>query len=148
VGSVGWVVRDRTAREQEAGRVQEARQAKLNQEVELALREASTLRERALTLADNPYHWDATLAVAVSALRRAGGLASQDEAGLEPQARDRLKELRATLDADQNDRRFVARFDEIRQEQTRLDVAQSRYMDETGFDAVRHALKAAYGIEI
>jgi tetratricopeptide (TPR) repeat protein/serine/threonine protein kinase len=148
VGSVGWVVRDRAAREQELARAHEARQAKLNQEVELALRDASTLRERALTVTDNPDHWDATLAVAASALRRAEGLAAQDEAALEPQARDRLNELRAILDADQNDRRFAARFDEIRLEQTRLDLVHSRFMEETSYDAVKHALKAAYGIEI
>ena len=89
-------------------------------EVERALQEASQSRERALTLTDNPYQWEATLAAAGSSLQRAEGLASQDEAGLEAAVRERLQGLRVVLDADENDRRFATRFDEIRVAQTQM----------------------------
>src|SRR5262249_41786532 len=49
-GGAGWMARDRAVR-----------QNKLNSEVELALREAGTARDRALELTDNPYQWEAAL---------------------------------------------------------------------------------------
>jgi tetratricopeptide (TPR) repeat protein len=140
-------VRDRTAREEELARDRKARQAKLNHEVELALREANASRDRALTLTDNPYQWEATLAAAFSALKRAEGLGSQDDAALEPAVGERLQKLRTLMDADQNDRRFVARFDDIRLEQTRLDTRHSRYMKEIAFATLKDAFRAHYAID-
>jgi serine/threonine protein kinase/tetratricopeptide (TPR) repeat protein len=145
--TIGWAVRERTAREEELARDRKARQDKLNHEVELALREASASRDRALTLTDNPYQWEATLAAALSAFKRAEGLASQEDAPLEPAVGERLQNLRTILDADQNDRRFVARFDDIRLEQTRLDTRDSRYMKEIAFAWLKDAFHAHYGID-
>jgi tetratricopeptide (TPR) repeat protein len=135
-GTFGWAVRDR-----------EARRTRLNQEVDLALREASDSRERALGLTDNPYQWEATLAAALSALKRAEGLAAEDDAALEPAVREHLLTVRRTLDADENDRRFVARFDAIRLEQTALDPQLSRYREEIAFAALNDALRAHYGVD-
>src|SRR5262249_47218470 len=47
-------------------------------------------------------------------------LASQDEAGLEPAVWGHLRGMGIGLDADENDRRFVARFDEVRLAQTQV----------------------------
>jgi serine/threonine protein kinase/Flp pilus assembly protein TadD len=146
-GGAGWAMRDRSAREQEVASDRAARQAKLNQEVEVALHEANATRELALTLTDNPSHWEATLAAAASALKRAEGIASQEEAALEPPAAQRLQMLRTALRNDQNDRRFVARFDEIRLEQTRLDPLHGRYKEEIAFATFKDAFRAHYGID-
>jgi serine/threonine protein kinase/Tfp pilus assembly protein PilF len=146
-GGAGWALRDRSAREEEVASDRAARQAKLNQEVEVALLEFNAARELALTLTDNPYHWEATLAAAAFALKRAEGIASQDEAALDPPAAQRLQMLRTALRNDQNDRRFVARFDEIRLEQTRFDTLHSRYKEEIAFAAFKDAFRAHYGID-
>ena len=110
-GTVGWAVGD-----------QAARHAKLNHEVELAIKEATQARDRALTLTDNPYEWDAALAAADSAVKSAAGIAAQDEAALSPALKHELRSLQAAMEADQQDRRFVARFDEIRLEQSEYPV--------------------------
>jgi eukaryotic-like serine/threonine-protein kinase len=135
-GSLGWMTRDRAAR-----------RATLNHQVELALQEASTARDRALTLTDNPPQWDAALAAARSALKQAEGLAAQEEAALEPAVRGRLEEVRATLDADDNDRRFVDRLDQIRLEQIAFDVQHGRFNLEIAFPAIKEAFRTHYGID-
>ncbi len=114
--------------------------------MEYALDEAEKACEQARTLTDNPYQWQAALAAAASACKRADGLATQDEAGLGPAVHDRLEALRARLDADENDRRFVARFDEIRLEQTEIHEAVSEFKLEIGFPAFRKAFQSHYAI--
>jgi tetratricopeptide (TPR) repeat protein/serine/threonine protein kinase len=136
-GAFGWAVRDRGAR-----------RARINQAIELALSEASTSRARALTLTDNPYQWEAALGAALSALKRAEGFAAEDEAALEPVLREQLLTLRAALDADETDRRFAARFDDIRLEQSDLDPKLSRYRMEIAFAALRDAFRIHYGVDL
>jgi tetratricopeptide (TPR) repeat protein len=136
----GWVVRDRAARRD-----------KLNQEVDTALREASALRERALTLTDRPNQWEAVLAEASSAFKRAEGLAGQDDAALEPAVRERLQALRALLgadEADRTDRRFVARFEEIRLEQTQIRPDVGEHKLEIAYPALKEAFRALYRIDL
>src|SRR5206468_1106022 len=82
-----------------------------------------------------------TLAAAGSSLQRAEGLASQDEAGLEAAVRERLQGLRVVLDADENDRRFATRFDEILLAQTQM-TEGGWFNKATAF----HALKEAFGV--
>jgi serine/threonine protein kinase/Flp pilus assembly protein TadD len=106
---VGWTVRSRAAR-----------QAKINQEIEHALEDAAKARELALRLTDDSYVWEAALSEAASELKRAQGLAAQDESALEPAVRERLQEMQALLEADEADRRFAARFEEIRLEQSEV----------------------------
>jgi serine/threonine protein kinase/tetratricopeptide (TPR) repeat protein len=136
-GAFGWAIRDRGAR-----------QARMNQGIELALSEAGTARARALTVTDNPYQWEAALGAALSALKRAEGLAAEDEAALEPVLREQLLTLRASLDADEIDRRFAARFDDIRLEQSDLDPKRSRYREEIAFAALRDAFRTYYGVDV
>src|SRR5262249_4434956 len=104
-GSLGWMARDRSVR-----------QAKLNLGIEHALVDATKALDQALTLTDNPYRWEAVLAEAASDLKRAEGLIAQDEAAAEPAIRERLQALQARLLADEADRLFAARFEEIRLE--------------------------------
>jgi serine/threonine protein kinase/tetratricopeptide (TPR) repeat protein len=135
VGSIGWVIRDRSTR-----------QARLNYGIEIALQEASSARDRALTLTDDRYQWEAALAAASSALKRAEELASQDETSLEPAVQDRLKALRASLDADERDRRFIAQFDELLLGVVVWDARRSRSKSAEAFAHIREALQTTYGI--
>jgi tetratricopeptide (TPR) repeat protein len=137
-GGAGWMVRDRAER-----------QRKLNSEIELAVGEAGAARDRALALTDNPYQWEAALAGAFSALKRAQGLASPDEAALEPAVRERLQALNVSLQNDDNDRRFVTRFDEIRLELFEIHKAGERVGEskvEIAFPAFKEAFQMHYAI--
>jgi tetratricopeptide (TPR) repeat protein len=134
-GGVGVAWRDRAAR-----------QAKLNLEIEHALDDAAKGRGLALKLTDNPYAWEAALAEEASDLKRAQGLAAQDEAALEPATRERLQALQALLGADEADRRFAARFDEIRLEQTELNAANSTFKSEIAFPALKEAFQRHYRV--
>jgi tetratricopeptide (TPR) repeat protein len=135
-GSLGWTARDRSVR-----------QAKLNLEIEHALDDATRAREQALTLTDNPYRWEAALAEAESGLKRAWGLAAQDETAVEPAVRKRLQALQDALEADETDRRFASRFEEVRLEQTEVNVAISAFKAGVAFPALREAFRRHYGIE-
>jgi serine/threonine protein kinase/Flp pilus assembly protein TadD len=134
-GSVGWMARDRSVR-----------QARLNQEVEHALDDADKARSQALTLTDNPYRWEAALAEAASDLKRAQGMADQDETALEPALRERLQAIQILLKADEADRRFAARFDEVRLEQAEVNVTVSEFKTEVAFAALKEAFQRHYRI--
>ncbi len=137
IGSgVGWAARDRAAR-----------RARLNSEIGHALDDGERAREQAAGLTDHPYRWEAALAEAGSALKRARGLESQDPTAVEPPARERLQALQAALDADEADRRFAARFEEIRLEQAEVNVAISDFKTGIGFAAVKEALRSQYQVE-
>jgi serine/threonine protein kinase/Flp pilus assembly protein TadD len=137
IGSgIGWAVRDRAAR-----------QARLSLEIEHALDEATRAREQALTLTDNPFQWKAALAEAGSDLKRAQGLAAQEEAAVEPALRERLEVLQGMLDADEADHRFAARFDEIRLEQAELHMATNQFKVEIALPALIESFQQCYQIE-
>src|SRR5262249_8928585 len=101
-----------------------------------------------LTLTDNRPQWEAVLAAASSAFKRAEGLAVQDEAALEPAVQDRLQTVRTMLAADEMDRRFVVRFDEIRLKQTAIHPEASEYKLEIAYPALKEAFRTYYGIEV
>jgi serine/threonine protein kinase len=147
IGSgVGWTVRDRAAREADLAREQAARQAKLNLGIELALDEATKARDRALTLTDNRYQWEVSLAEASSALGRAEAFVRQDETALDPAVRDRMQSLRTTLDADERDRRFIAQFDELLLGVVVWDARRGPSKSAGMFYRIRDALWTTYGI--
>jgi serine/threonine protein kinase/tetratricopeptide (TPR) repeat protein len=145
-GGAGAALRDRAAREADLARDQAARRAKLDLEIEHALDDAAKARGLALRLIDNPYAWEAALAEAGSELKRARGLAAQDETALDPALRERLQALKAVLDADEADRRFAARFEEIRLEQSGVHMARSVFKEEIAFNAFRQAFQRHYRI--
>jgi serine/threonine protein kinase/Flp pilus assembly protein TadD len=133
--SLGWIARDRSLR-----------QARLNFEIEHALEDATRARGQALKLTDNPYQWEAMLAEAVSNLKRAQGLALQEETALDPAVREWLQALQAGLNGDDIDRQFAARFDEIRLEQSEVNVAISDFKMEIAYPALKAAFQNYYQI--
>jgi tetratricopeptide (TPR) repeat protein len=137
VGSIGWVLRDRSARQNE-----------LNYRVELALEDAHLARDRALTQTDNRFQWEVTLAAALSTLRRGEELAAGNAAALDPAIAERLHELRAALDADERDYRFVIRLDEILQGVIVWDAHRSRSKSEQSFLKMKEALKSYYAWDV
>jgi tetratricopeptide (TPR) repeat protein len=136
-GSLGLMARDRSVR-----------RAKLNSEVESALQEAVRNRELALKQSDNAHQWEATLAASFAALKRGERIAAQDESGLDPSVLERLHAVRATLDADENDRRFVARVDEIRLEQSDVDQRTLLFDRASALPKIRRALHEHYRIDV
>ena len=146
VGSFGWMVRDRVARDAELARDRAARQTKLNHQVELALQEASGTRDLALTLTDNPHQWEAMLVASSSALKRAEGLAAQNEAALDSGLLGRLQALSASLNTDEKDRRFIARFDEIRLAQSEIHPAVRELNLELALPTLKEAFETDYQI--
>ena len=136
-GSIGWVVRDSSARH-----------VKLSYGVEIAVQEAKLARDRALARTENPFDWDASLAAALSALKKAEELAAQDTAALDPAVAERLQGLRATLDADETDRRFVARFDEILNGVIVWDARRSQSKNGEAFFKLQDAFKSCFGWDV
>jgi serine/threonine-protein kinase len=115
---------DEAAREtKEAARAQEQelRLTHARAGVQLALKEAITLGERALTLINNPSSWQATLAAALTAVKQAQTLLA-GEPGLarEPLAQQ-VEQVKAKLEADEKDRQLLADFDRVREKQSRLE---------------------------
>jgi eukaryotic-like serine/threonine-protein kinase len=137
VGSIGWVVRDRSARH-----------AKLSYGVEIAVQAANLARGRALARTDNPFDWDAALASALSALKGAEELAAQDAAALDPAVVERLQRMRATLDGDETDRRFVARFDEILRGLIVWDARRSQSKNEEAFFKLKDAFQSCFAWDV
>jgi tetratricopeptide (TPR) repeat protein len=107
--------------------------------------EADALRRQALKLIDSPYQWQAGLATARSALQRAEALADSVEA-VGPAVLDEITEGKRQLKADERDRRFVARFEELRMEATEVDLVHNRFRLLEPFIKLQDAL-AWYGIK-
>ena len=124
-GGVGWVVRDRAAR-----------QARAADELERDLDRAEL------------FQGQGKRAEALAALDRAALLAGQAPPDA---ARDaRLAAVRERLDADDRDEVFAARFEEIRlRDQSRVDVKESRFAaaDGAAFPELRDALDR-YGVTL
>ncbi len=136
-GVIGWTVSDRAAR-----------QARLNYGIDLALQEAKAVREQALTQTENPYQWQTTLAAATSILKRAEELAAQDPKALNAAVAAQLQALRATLDEDERDRRFVERFDEILGDVLVWNDERSKHRRGEPLLKLRSAFQDFYGIRI
>jgi serine/threonine protein kinase/Flp pilus assembly protein TadD len=131
--AAGWLMRDRAAqREKVAG------------DVRAALKEADTLRRQARPLIDNPYQWFVSLAAARSALQRAEALAGPVE-GLDPAVLAEITETKKQLLADERDRDFVARFEDIRMQATEVDVVGNRFKLAEAYARLKHAFEP-YGI--
>jgi tetratricopeptide (TPR) repeat protein len=136
VGSVGWVLRDRSARKDS-----------LNAAVTMAVKDAAAARERALSHTDNPYRWEAELLTALSALKRGEELAAQDQEALDQALGVRLKQLRSILDADEKDRIFVAHFDEMLRAILASDARRSQFKSAQTVAGVAEAFNGSYGIQ-
>jgi hypothetical protein len=145
------MVRDRAAErvafKEQIAHDRAARLTKTTEDIQLALQETQTLGERAMTLVnDNPYQWEATLAAALAACKRAEALAEPNRANLDPPLLERLSALKDRLHADEQDRQFVARIDAIRMEATQVDLERSEFKGHEQSLKVK-ALFGARGIE-
>src|ERR1051326_5590537 len=85
---------------------------------------------------------------ALSALKQAEELVTQDETAVEPALRDRLHTLRGRLDADDRDRRFIARLDEILGGVIVWNARRSRFKSEEAFFQIKDAFQSTYGINL
>jgi tetratricopeptide (TPR) repeat protein/serine/threonine protein kinase len=102
-GNFSRAARDRAEHQSRAARERAERQAKLRAEVEAAALEADRAGGRARGLTNQPAQWQAALAEAMSALRRAEALASSDKELLGPELGNRLRALADRLRADERD---------------------------------------------
>jgi serine/threonine protein kinase/Flp pilus assembly protein TadD len=122
-GGVGWVLRDRGAR-----------QARVANDLELALDRAEL------------FQGQGKRAEALAAFDRAELLAGQ--APSDPARDERLAALKERLDAEARDQEFSARFEEIRlRVGSQVDVTRNRFKGDATFPEIRDALRR-YGIDI
>jgi serine/threonine protein kinase/Flp pilus assembly protein TadD len=119
-GSVGWVVRDRSAR-----------QARAAGEVQAALDEAQRSRQ------------DGKWPQAQAAAKRAEALLQ--DAAADPAVAERVRGVLRELAEEEADRRLVARLDEIRLLQTGVNVTKDRFVLEESLPEYREAFKS-YGL--
>jgi tetratricopeptide (TPR) repeat protein len=131
-GGGGWMVRDRAAEraafEQQIAHDRATRLAKITADIQLAVQEAQTLGERALTqVNDNPSVWEATLAAALASSQRAQALAEPNREMLDSALLHRIATVHERLQGDEQDRQFVARVDAIRLEASEVDVEKSQF---------------------
>jgi tetratricopeptide (TPR) repeat protein len=134
VGGIGWAIRDRAAR-----------LAKLNDGIEVALDEANGARAAALTQNDSPADWQSGLASALSAIRGAEELAAQDPTAIDPAKARQILELRTGLEADETDRKFVTRLDEILSTVVVWDSHRNRTKHQETLREIEKVLHARYG---
>jgi tetratricopeptide (TPR) repeat protein len=133
VGGIGWVVRDRAAQEQERVRDQEVRQAKVVNDLELALDRGEL------------FQGQGKRPEALAALDRAELLANQAPA--DPVRDERLATLKSRLAAEARDQQFLTQFDKIRLElQSQVHLQENKF-DWDALPEIEGALKQ-YGIAI
>ena len=138
VGNFGWSVRDR-----------QFRRSTVNRELELATREASEARERALLVVRQPGQWERELGEALAAFKRAEVIAAQSPALVNSAMNARMNVMRGTLAADWKDRRFAERVDEIRLgvSDTYIDAGEYAYFHkEDAFPKLRDAIEEYFGL--
>jgi serine/threonine protein kinase len=137
VGATVWSLVDRSVR-----------RAKTNYGIGIALNDAANAREQMLTHMDNPFKWDASLAAALSAIKEAEQLAAQEPGKLETATAGELDELKATLRSDQEDRRFVARLDEILRDVLVWNANRNRTKHAETLQELRNLFQSRSGWEI
>jgi tetratricopeptide (TPR) repeat protein len=113
-GSVGWLARDRAARQRETERA-----------VTAALDRAETLLAKGDKQTEDATRWRPTVQLAISAVERAEELAATGE-GTEELAQ-RVRQVRAAVDAADTDSRLLAELERIRLEKAVFKLGQSGY---------------------
>jgi serine/threonine-protein kinase len=129
---------------QDAHAAQEAqRAADAERDVRVALNEAASLREQAHKLQNRPSDWQAALASARSALKRAEALLA---ATADDELRQEVAQLTVDLDEDTKDRLMVKRLEHIRLHRGGITI-----LDLSGFVTADAELAAAfreYGLDL
>jgi tetratricopeptide (TPR) repeat protein len=119
--------------------------AKAQQGVELAVQEAHTHGAQARQLTSRPDAWQATLAAARFAVTRAERLLEQEPELAQGELVQRVRRLKAELEADEKDRKLLAAFDRVREEQSQLDPSGRILNEAAAYPLLRQAL-AEYGL--
>jgi serine/threonine-protein kinase len=132
-----WLVQQRAERS--------AEQARREGDVEAALREAATLGEQARALTDNPAQWEATLAAALSTVKRAEALAGGEQVPVSPALTERLRALADELRAEEKDRQMGATLERIRLKQSELNFQDSQFAWREALPKYREAFQE-YGL--
>jgi serine/threonine-protein kinase len=114
--------------------------AKAQQGVELALQEAHTHGEQARQLISRPDAWQTTLAAAQFAVNRAEKLLEQEPELARGELVQRVRQLKAELGADEKDRKLLAAFDRVREEQSQIDPSGHGLDAAAAYPLLRQAL--------
>jgi Flp pilus assembly protein TadD/serine/threonine protein kinase len=134
VGSIGWALRDRAAREQEKQQEQAARLAQAGKDQELAVERAEL------------YQGEGKRAETLAAITRAELLAG--EAPADPDREARLAAVKERLAAEARDQQFVARFEGILQRvKGQFNIQQNTFTTHAAFLEIQDALRP-YGIAL
>jgi tetratricopeptide (TPR) repeat protein len=115
--------------------------------VRAALKEATTLADRAQTQLPQPEAWKATLDAAFTALRQAETLLTKEPALGGGEWPAQVRQLRARLEADAKDWQLLAEYDQVRLEQSQWDLQRRRFKLAESYSRLQKAL-ADYGLVI
>jgi serine/threonine protein kinase/Flp pilus assembly protein TadD len=138
-----WYVQDRAQRAAALA----VRKAHIEQEIEIAVQEANMLGERAWELTETPHLWEATLASALSAIRRAEALAADAGDLVGAELHERVRNRKADLEVDERDRQMVAVLEQIWLEKGQVDVRKNRFTSATAVPKYVEVFRR-YGLEL
>jgi serine/threonine-protein kinase len=152
VAGGGWWWWEREQARQAADQAERAnrqarRRAEVERDVAVALKEATTLADRARNLTDSPHQWQSTLAQARHAARLAESLLAREGAAAEVAWRRRVRAVRRRLAADEKDRRLVARLERIRLNMAEVEVKEHRLKYKEAYPRLLAAL-ADHGLPV
>jgi serine/threonine-protein kinase len=137
----------RETKEAARAQEQELRLAHARAGVQLALKEATTLEERALTLINNPPSWEATLAAALTAVKQAQTLLAREPELAQGPLAKQLQQVKANLEAEERDRQLLAAFDRIRERQSSMGGTRQRLKLRESYPELKDILKR-YGLPV
>jgi serine/threonine protein kinase/tetratricopeptide (TPR) repeat protein len=137
-----WYVQDRAQRAAALA----VRKSHIEQEIEVAVQEATMLGERAWKLTETPHLWETTLTSALSTIRRAEALAGDASDLVAPELLERVRNQKADLEADERDRHLVAALERIRLEAIQVDVKQNRFVGEAAIPRYLEVFRG-YGVD-
>ncbi len=109
VGTI-WYQRDRVERVAE----QQRKAASVEQEIRVELQKATELDLQARGLVNDPPRWEAALAGALSAARRASHLSRAEDIPIDPRLQAEVASTMTTVEDDERDRQLVATLEAIR----------------------------------
>jgi serine/threonine-protein kinase len=138
VGAAGWWHQQQQA-------AQALHQERAEAEVKAALAETTQLRQRGLELLDQPEAWQATLATAGAALKRARTVLQQEESLAGTALAQQVADLEINLTDEEKDRRLVTAFEQVRFKLLRYDPRS--YPESEAAAEVRGAL-AQWGLSL
>jgi serine/threonine-protein kinase len=131
----------------ERARAQATRLAQAEAEVRLALKEAATLGERALTLIDNPTSWQTTLEAALAAIGRAQAVLGREPELARGALADQVGRLQEALEADEKDRVLLTGYDQALLSQSEFDAPRRSLKVRESYPQLKEAL-ARYGLPL